>query len=196
MEYREIVKRRRALDPGQHADKFGTLQDAGWDCEWVAPIQQTSHDPTGPVVMGSHQLDIVTARQPYALQMREWYGGYMPDRRFNRVLDLALWKAGLHRRDVYVTQACHLLPRANARQFVPEELWQMSYDEVTKYELRGRPVIALGEPAKLLCEHYKIRHRPFDHPGGRGSSFDAQATAIAAALNRFKRIAPPSRGIR
>ena len=194
MEYQEIVARRDALDPGRFSDTFGTLREADWHRDWVTPIQQSSRDPTGPVVMGSHWADIETARQHRQRQAREWYGGYLPGKPFNRVLDLALWLAKLHRMDIYVTQACHFLPRDQRRQRVPRELWRLSYDEVTQYELRGRPVVALGRPARLLCEHYGLWHRAFRHPGTGGSSFQSQAEAVAEALGEFKRSARPSGG--
>ncbi len=106
-----LIAERDKLEPGDHADKFGTLCDADWHRDWISPIQASSHDCTGPVVMGTHWLDIDTARAARSRSLLEWYGGYDPRKRFNRVLDLALWYAGLQRRDIYITQACHLLPR-------------------------------------------------------------------------------------
>ena len=52
MEYEEIVRRRDELEVGQYASEFGTLREANWHRNWVTPIQESSHDPTGPVVWG------------------------------------------------------------------------------------------------------------------------------------------------
>ena len=190
---REWVEARRALEPGDYADKFTTLREADWDGDgWVSPPQIVSDDPTGPVVMGSHWLDLDNARRNRPAIER--YGGYLPRMPFNRVVEMALWYARLNRRDIYITQACHLIPREGVTQHVPRSLWQESFEAVTKGEIGERPVIALGEPARRLCEHYQIRNAEcFDHPsrsGGRG--YCARAYEIGTALRRAARVAVPS----
>ena len=190
MEYEDIVRKRDELTAGEYTNEFGTLREAGWHRDWVTPIQQSSHDPCGPVVMGTHWSDVTSAEKRRA--RIKWYGGYDPRKRFNRVLDLALWKANLSRRDVYVTQACHLLPRNDRHQNVPEALWRESYEAVTRHEIRGRPVIALGEVARLVCENYGLLHRSLPHPSARRSTDEAKARDISTALSWAKSIARPS----
>lgn len=190
--YAEALAGRRDLAvPEKYADRFCTLSAAGWDGPWVSPMQESSRDPCGPVVMGTHWLDAETADARRGDV--EWYGGYLPDVTFNRVLDLALWRARLHRRDVYVTQACHLLPLRERRGTVPVGLWRESYEAVTRYEVRGRPVLALGGVAQRLCEHYGLRYLPFRHPGTSGPTQRRQAEALAAGLEWAAGLSPPSR---
>ena len=188
---REWVEARRALEPGVYGDRFATLAEADWDGEWVTPIQITSDDPTGPVIMGSHWLNLDNAQENRPAIER--YGGYLPWLPFNRVLDLALWHTGLSRRDIYITQACHLLPRNGVTQAIPEALWSESYEAVTRNEIGERPLITLGGAGRRLCEHYRIRNaRSLEHPSGRGRSHSARALEIAEALTWALRTAKPS----
>ena len=176
-----LVSERDALEvPEALRGQFCRLADAGWGARWVSPIQETSHDPDGPVVMGTHWLDAEGAERRRADV--DWYGGYLPDMDFNRVLDLALWYAGLTRWDVYVTQAAHYMPLAGPRAGVRKALWQPSFERVTRYEIGERPVLALGGVAQRVCRAYGVRHLPFPHPGTSGPTRQRQARAMAAGL--------------
>ena len=191
----EIIAARKSLRAGKHKNKFATLEQAGWcSDDWVSPQQMTSNDPSVPVVMGTHWLDVKTAEEQRPAIER--YGGYLPSKRFNRVLDLALQMARprLCRRDIYVTQACHLLPWDSVTQTVPKKLWKESFEEVTRYEICGRPVVALGRIARLVCEEFKVPNATcLRHPSAPGAPDNkTRAQEIAEALERAVRIAPPS----
>src|SRR6266550_9549091 len=69
--------------------------------------------------------------------------GYLPNIRFNTVIDAALARQGLSRPDVYVTQTFHLIPRTRSER-ISQAAIRRSFDEVTRFELQGRKVIALG----------------------------------------------------
>ena len=145
--------------------------------------------------MGKHWLDVRTATEQRPAIER--YGGYLPSKRFNRYkLDLALQMARpqLCRRDIYVTQACHLLPWDSITQRVPKKLWKESFEEVTHYEICGRPVIALGRIARLVCEEFKVPNATcLRHPSAPGGPDNVtRAREIAEALERAIQTAPPS----
>lgn len=195
---RLIAERDDLPIPEQDRRKFGRLRDAGWGEHWISPIQETSHDPTGPVVMGSHWLDVEGAEERRADV--EHYGGYLPDMPFNRVLDLALWHARLTRRDIYITQACHLMPLGDGngpQARVPPRLWRPSFDRVTRYEIGDRPVLALGAYAQEVCRRNDVRYLPFPHPGGGARTPQSQqAKALAAGLEWALKLVRPSHGPR
>jgi hypothetical protein len=69
--------------------------------------------------------------------------GYLPNIRFNTVIDTALARQGLSRLDVYVTQTFHLVPRKRSER-ISQAAIRRSFDEVTRFELQGRKVIALA----------------------------------------------------
>ena len=196
-ERNRLIAERDKLEPGDHADKFTTLKAADWHRgDWISPPQFVSDDPYGPVVMGSHWLGYESATSASNRAAIARYGGYLPRMPFNRVLDLALYYARLTRRDIYITQACHLIPLNRDMEAVPEELWRESYEAVTRDEIRRRPVIALGKPARLLCEHYRseipdMEH--LDHPSyARPQVFEVRAREMARALRRAAARAIPS----
>ena len=94
------------------------------------------------MLVGKHWIDEESAKQYRAILERL---GYVPGMPFNCGLDLALECAGLTRKDIYITQACHFLPRGRERRKrVPSKLMECSVKEVTQYEVEGRRVIALG----------------------------------------------------
>lgn len=189
--YAEIVRARRRLRADGHEAKFATLAEAGWDGEFVSPPQVLSDDRRGPVVMGSHWLDLGSAcRRRRAI---ERYGGHLPDIPFNRVLDLALWNARLNRRDVYLTQICHLLPRRDRTAEVPFELLRTSFEQVTRHELHGRPVIVLGLTAERACKALGVPNCTYlDHPSRRGRTFRDKAEELGKVLEAAADTAIPS----
>lgn len=171
LDYWEIVDERRKL-PVPKGGHYKTLAQVGLDGLWVSPIQMTSDSRCGPVLVANNFLGWEEAieRRPEVLR----YGGYLPDIPFNRVLDLALWQAGVHRRDIYVTQVVHLLPQETSGVGRDADLEQECFERVTLHELRRRRVIALGDPAKEWCRKWhKDPETGFDlvccldHPSAR-----------------------------
>ena len=163
MERIEIIDRRRHFAiPG-----YATLKDVGFDGDWVTPFQITSHSEKGPVLVALHWLDAPSARNPENQGvLRET--GYLPHIRFNQVLSCALRQAGLTREDVYLTQAFHLLP-CERSQYVPQPHIYDSFEEITRYEVENRSVIALGTVAQRACRRAGVPHIKCVHPSARRS---------------------------
>jgi hypothetical protein len=172
----ELIARRRAFRlPG-----YCTLADVGLDGEYVSPPQITSCSETGPVLLAYNWLDAQTARD-HAAALRE--SGYLKGMIFNNIVDAALARSGITRLDVYITQAFHLLP-AERSEFVRQPDLCASFDSITRHELKGRKVIALGGAAARSCERAGIiPHQVVMHPSARiatASKVEALAAAIAA----------------
>ena len=81
--------------------------------------------------------------------------GHLPGIPFNEALDRILESVvspftskQLTRKEIYITQACHFLPREGRRRQVPVELMELSVRKVTRHEVKGRRVIALGGEAQ------------------------------------------------
>jgi hypothetical protein len=139
LDYQEIVDRRRALI----IEPFKSLAEVGFDGPWVTPYQIASRSSEGPVLIALHWLDESSIlRERATLQDL----GYLPTIRFNTVIDAALARQGLSRSDIYVTQTFHLIPRTRSER-ISQAAIRRSFDEVTRFELQGRKVIALGEIA-------------------------------------------------
>jgi hypothetical protein len=68
----------------------------------------------------------------------------------NTVIDAALALQGLSRPDIYVTQTFHLIPRKRSER-ISQAAIRRSFDEVTRFELPGRKVIALGDTFRIAC---------------------------------------------
>ncbi len=172
--YSANVERRRALRLAGYA----TLADVGFDGPWVSPYQKASCAETGPVLIAYNWLDA-----PSVKIHRETLSklGYLPSIQFNRVLDLALRYAGLRRSDLYVTQAFHLLPGARSATIPPKAV-DLSFESVTKHEIVGRKVIALGDVAINACARHGVKCIPTCHPSARGRSYEDKAKEIASAL--------------
>jgi hypothetical protein len=172
LDYQEIIERRRAL----RIEPFKSLAEVGFDGPWVTPYQITS--PKGPVLVALHWLDessILTERAT----LRDL--GYLPSIRFNAVIDAALARSGLSRSDIYVTQTFHLIPRARSER-ISQAAIRRSFDEVTRFELQGRRVIALGDIAAGECARHNIEHIAVCHPSRRGYTNEKNATEIAEAI--------------
>ena len=184
--YEEIVQLRRDLEvPEGYEDRYATLASAGLEGPWVTPPQLTSDSCDGPVLVGTHFLDAGSAWK-YCQRIQRC-GGYLPGADFNRVLDLALWLTRLHRRDIYMTQACHLLPIGNRRKRPSDAPLDESFDDVTRHELPERVVIPLGGTAARKCRAWHRREPNFElrpkvtHPGA-GGSIVVKAGELAEAL--------------
>lgn len=108
----------------------------------------------GPVLVALHWLDVSSIlRERDKLQ----HLGYLPDVRFNTVLDLALRYRGLSRSDIYVTQTFHLIP-GNRSEQIPQAAIRRSFAEVTRFELEGRKVMALGNIAARECARHGVEY--------------------------------------
>jgi hypothetical protein len=174
LDYQEIIDRRRALI----IEPFKSLAEVGFDGPWVTPYQITSNSSEGPVLVALHWLDEASIlRERATLQNL----GYLPNIRFNTVIDAALARQGLSRSDIYVTQTFHLIPPTRSER-ISQTAIRRSFDEVTRFELQGRKVIALGEIAAGECARHDIEHIAVCHPSRRGSSNEQNASEIAEAL--------------
>ena len=170
-----IARRRRFVIAG-----YETLADVGFDGDWVTPLQMTSNSETGPVLVALHWLDAASARKPEnQTVLRE--KGYLPDIPFNLVLSCGLEQAGLTRKDVYLTQAFHLLPRKDRSKYIPRRDIDNSFKEITRFEVENRSVIALGSCAQGSCRRAGVPHIKCVHPSARCNKKD-KAIELAAAL--------------
>jgi hypothetical protein len=177
LDYREIIERRRALA----IEPYKSLNDVGFDGPWVTPYQITSKSFDGPVLLALHWLDETSIVTEQGI-LRSL--GYLPQIRFNKVIDAALALTGLRRSDIYVTQTFHLIPKGRS-EAIPTDAIDRSFDQVTRYELVGRKVIALGDVASRACARQGIPHIPVCHPSRRGRTNDKNAIEIADALTKF-----------
>ena len=103
----------------------------------------------------------------------------------------ALKRARLTRDKIYVTQAFHLLPAENRSQKFPRPHIYRSFKSITRHEVEGRAVIALGTEATWVCrkaprlgdvkrfDYFEHVH----HPSARGMNYDGKAGRFAAAVN-------------
>jgi hypothetical protein len=174
LDYQEIVDRRRALI----IEPFKSLAEVGFDRPWVTPYQISSKSPEGPAFVALHWLDessILSERT--TLQNL----GYLPNIRFNTVIDAALARQSLSRCDIYVTQTFHLIPRTRSER-ISQAAIRRSFDEVTRFELQGRKVIALGDIAADECARHNIEHVAVCHPSRRGYTNEKNAIEIAEAI--------------
>ena len=180
-----LIARRRAFRlPG-----YATLADVGLDGEYVSPLQICAGSPTGPALVAYHWLEADTARAKAACLRKL---GYLPNIIFNKVVDAALAQCGLCRGDVYMTQAFHLLP-AHRSSVVPVRDVDASFAAVTRFELQGRRVIALGHAAALACKRNGVvPAAAVMHPSARGLSIGAKAAALARVIADVLASAPTS----
>jgi hypothetical protein len=174
LDYQEIVERRRALV----IEPYKSLTEVGFDGPWVTPYQITSKSAEGPVLVALHWLDesSILSERPTLQEL-----GYLPNIRFNTVIDAALARQGLSRLDIYVTQTFHLVPRKRSER-ISQAAIRRSFDEVTRFELQGRRVIALGDIAAGQCARHSIEHVAVCHPSRRGYTNEKNATEIAEAI--------------
>ena len=170
-----IARRRKFVIPGYG---YKTLADVGFDGEWVTPYQKISNSKTGPLLVAKDWLDWPSVAEHRDVLKQK---GYLPHMRFNQVVDLALEKAGLKRNDIYVTQAFHLLPQGRSEP-IPRRHIDESFDRITRHEVDGRTVIALGEPAAGACRRAGVECIECIHPSARGKTVESKAEELAEAL--------------
>ncbi|KUF12665.1 hypothetical protein [Pseudoponticoccus marisrubri] len=174
--YRDAVARRRAFRlPG-----YPTLAEAGFDGDYVSPIQMSSGNLTGPMLISKDWLDAPSAARHHAQLSRT---GYLPDNPFNRVIDKVLAMLGLARADIYITPVFHLLVSKRSSTIPPAHA-RACFKAVGQYELLGRRPVALGTDSARVLRAFGIDHVPAPHPSARIGSFDLRASRIADAVAR------------
>lgn len=173
MEYADIVQKRRDL----RVAGFKTLEDVGLDGDWVSPYQIGSRSKTGPCLVAYNWLDAPSVIDNFHILKRL---GYLPGIRFNKVLDLALSIAKISRKDIYVTQAFHLLPAGRSDTIRQRDV-DFSFEAVTQYEVADRQVVALGGQAGTACRRFGIAATEVCHPSSRTDGTDQNKAAIIAA---------------
>jgi hypothetical protein len=179
MNRKKIIETRRSFA----APGYTTLQQVGMDGDYVSPYQIISNSKDGPCLVAYNWLDAPSAKL-HAQTLRRL--GYLPGIPFNNVLDLALGFAGLTRKQIYVTQAFHLLPDGRS-QTIPQRLVDQSFDAITRHEIAGRRVVALGDAAWRACNRFGIDAIPVCHPSSRNNgSYDDRARLIADAIGKAR----------
>ena len=168
------LQARRAFAP----EGYATLADVGLDLPLVSPYQLSCGNPDGPVLISYNHMDAPTAR---ANRERIARDGYLPEMLFNRVLDRALALAGIVRSDIYLTHAFHALPEARSAA-IPARVVEESFDNITRHEIDGRSVIAVGRDAARCCTRFGVPHQALPHLSARGESLDTKARRLADAL--------------
>ncbi len=169
---------RRAFRP----DGYATLADVGLDLDLVSPYQLSCGSAVGPVLISYNHMDAPTARTHCDRIARD---GYLPEMLFNRVLDRALERVGMLRSEIYLTHAFHALPDARSAA-IPEALVRESFARITRHEIIGRPVIALGLVAAKCCAAFSVPHRSVPHLSARGLDMETKARLLADALGERK----------
>ena len=181
----EIIERRRKFSlPG-----YKTLEDIGFDGPWITPIQKASKSQDGPVLVAKHWLDEKSVEEHRDVLER---CGYLPFIPFNKVLDRALELAGMCRDNIYITQVFHLIPTENRSQYIPQRDMQASFNAITRYEVEGRTVIALGKDAERACKNAGVKCWPVPHPSAR-LKVSTRVEKISEALEWAQQHSQPSR---
>ncbi|WP_375259087.1 hypothetical protein [Citreimonas sp.] len=172
--YRRAIAARRAFSlPG-----YVTLAQAGFDGDYVSPIQIEAGNLTGPMLISKDWLDAPSARANRAELERR---GTLPGIVYNRVIDRVLALLGLSRSDIYITPVFHLLvPRRSSP--IPAAHARACFDAVGRHELLGRRPVALGHDAARVLQHFAIPHVATIHPSRRGLGLEARAARIAHAM--------------
>ncbi|MBJ3786548.1 hypothetical protein [Devosia sediminis] len=174
MSYEEIVRKRKSFAlPG-----YKSLFDVGLDGDYVSPLQINSRSRSGPVLVAYNWFDAPSAMQ-HAAVLRKY--GYMPGIPFNVVMDKALAIAKMSRADIYMTQAFHLLPAGRSDSISFQDV-DASFDSITRFEVEGRKVVALGGQAARACRRFGVSCLEVPHPSARIGTYDYKAELIAAAL--------------
>ena len=174
----EIIARRREFAIPGYKRKYKTLADVGFDGEWVTPYQMVSNSETGPVLVAHYWLDA-----PQVIEHRDVLEeqGWLPGLSFNEVLTMALERANLSRKDIYVTQAFHLLPHKQWPPF-PVRHVDESFDSITRHEVDGRTVIALGSVAQRSCRRFGVEAIDCVSPSAPRLTYEHKANKLARAL--------------
>lgn len=174
--YAQAIAARRAFClPG-----YPTLADLGFDGDYVSPIQMTSGNLTGPMLVSKDWLDAPSAARHRDVLSRQ---GYLSDNPFNRVIDRMLRLLGLSRRDIYITPVFHLLTPRRSSTIPPADA-RASWERVGRHERLGRRPVALGHDSARVLRHFNVPHLRAPHPSARIGSFDDKAEQIAEAVRR------------
>jgi hypothetical protein len=132
LDYQEIVERRRALVIALQIVGRGGIRRGG------------------PVLVALHWLDesSILGEWPTLQEL-----GYLPNIQFNTVIDAALARSGFE-------QIGHLR-QPNLPSCSPEALTAdfTSRNQVTRFELQGRKVIAQGDNAAAECARHAIEDK-------------------------------------
>jgi hypothetical protein len=105
----------------------------------------------------------------------------MPGITFNNVLERALEIVGKkrsgHLRDAVISSFavdsfCH----------DRKKTFERSFDEITRHELDGRRVVAVGNDVAGACKRLGIKYRAVVHPSARRRSNEDKAMALAAVI--------------
>lgn len=172
--YQRAVAARRAFRlPG-----YPTLAEAGFDGDYVSPIQMTSGNLIGPLLMSKDWLDAPSA-QKHRLHLKAT--GYLPDNPFNQVIDRVVHLLKLARSDIYITPIFHLLT-PHRSSTIPVTHARASFAAVGRHELMGRRPVALGTDSARVLAHFGIDHVAAPHPSARIGSYDKRAQLIARAV--------------
>ncbi|WP_438752852.1 hypothetical protein [Pararhizobium sp. O133] len=181
MKFTDLLQRRRRLSIAG----YKTLADVGFDKDgWISPYQTISNSKTGAVLLAYNWLDAPSVIQHSNVLTKL---GYLPGIPFNQVMDLALKYAGLSRPDIYVTQAFHLLPTTRS-EGIPQRHVDHSFDQVTRYEVENRNVIALGTAAMAACRRHGVKAIEVCHPSSRTGTYENRAKIIGEALKAANRV--------
>ena len=90
-------------------------------------------------------------------------------------------QAKLTRVDIYGTRAFHLLPQGRSEP-IPRRHIDESFDSITRHEVDGRTVIALGTAAAGACRRAGVDCIECIHPSARGKTVESKAEELAEAL--------------
>lgn len=148
----------------------------------MLPHTKSSNSKDGPVSIAYHWTD-----EERIIKYRSIYErlGYLPSSRFNTVLSLALAHCNLRREDIYMTQTFHLVPRSRSEKISISAIDQ-SFDEVTRHEVAGRKILALGDEAFAACQRHRVANAiHVCHPSKRGLTDLAKARLIADGLGEL-----------
>ncbi|WP_299648721.1 hypothetical protein [uncultured Tateyamaria sp.] len=170
---RAIAARRAFALPG-----YPTLAQAGFDGDYVSPIQMTSGNLAGPLLMSKDWLDAPSAKQ-HKDQLKRT--GYLPNIPYNKVIDRVLQLLNLTRADIYITPIFHLLTPKRSSTIPPAHA-RACFDAVGRHELLGRRPVALGTDSARVLAFFGIDHITAPHPSARIGSYDHRANLIAEAV--------------
>ncbi|MHA6326223.1 uracil-DNA glycosylase family protein [Roseivivax sp. CAU 1753] len=168
-----VARRRRFALPG-----YRTLAETGFDGAYVSPIQITSGNLEGPMLITKDWLDAPSAIANRPVLAKT---GYLPGIPFNQVIDRALALVGMRREDIYITPVFKLLPPVRSHPITSSEA-RASFEAVTRFELMGRRPIAAGSDAGRVLDHFGIDHIKTIHPSARGLAYRDRAAIIARSL--------------
>ncbi|WP_299283791.1 hypothetical protein [uncultured Tateyamaria sp.] len=172
--YQAAIAARRAFAlPG-----YLTLAEAGFDGPYVSPIQMTSGNLTGPLLISKDWLDAPSAAAHKAELKRT---GYLPHIPYNKVIGKVLALLGLTRGDIYITPIFHLLTPKRSSTIPPNHA-RACFDAVGRHELLGRRPVALGTDSARVLRHFDVDHVTAPHPSARIGSYDKRAHLIAKAV--------------